>query len=180
MKDVGATSRGPGLLTVGQQRVASKVSRNDHVLPGAGESGDAAGPGAAGGAMRSDYQGDSVTPARSRPQSARSGADDTAEEINDGVAGRRLSQTVIESNYPTDEIHSFSIQEGTAIGMPSVAEMLTETLSRPDDRTWLNRLLPCHRTSRREQKELSELFGGSLAAEGALRARTWHRYGALC
>lgn len=133
-----------------------------------------------GGAVRSDYRGEGVTPARSRSQSARSGADGMAEEIHDGVAGRRVSRTAAESNSARNDAHGFSIQEDTVIGMPSVSEMLTETLSRPDDRTCSNRLLPCRRESRAQEEELSEIFGGSLAAEGALRARTWHRYEALC
>ena len=98
---------------------------------------------------------------------------------NDGGAARRSSRPA--GSTTGSDVRGFSIQEDTVIGMPSVANMLTETLNRPDDdSTCLDSVIDrCRRTTNEEEQELSEVFGSTLAAKGALRAHTWHRWSGL-
>ena len=95
----------------------------------------------------------------------------------DGGAERRSLRAAPGSASVSSDAQGFSIQEDAAIGMPSVANMLTETLDHIDnDSSCLDRCSRCRRTTRPEQEELSE-FRSSLAEKGAARARTWHQFG---
>ena len=117
---------------------------------------------------------------RSGSRDAQSSGDATLEGqpllSNDSGAARRSSRP--SGSTAGTDVRGFSIQEDTVIGMPSVANMLAETLNRPDDdSTCLDSIFDrCRRTTSEEEQELSEVFGSTLAAKGALRAQTWHRY----
>lgn len=137
----------------------------------------------------SEYGSEDTAQGRSALRAGHSGENSGAAEqqhtrSNDSGAERRSSRTVLAGsgiNTGGSDAHGFSIQEDAVIGMPSVVNMLTETLNRADDpSTCFDRFLRCRRTTIDEHEEFAEVFGSSLAAQGALRARTWHRCGRCC
>jgi hypothetical protein len=123
----------------------------------------------------SEYRRSEVQPGHS---SGDSGLGEHQLRSTDGGAGRRALRAAPGSATVGSDVQGFSIQEDVAIGMPSVSNMLTETLDRTDDdSSCLDRCLRCCRPTREQEEKLSELFGSSLAAQGAVRARTWHQFG---
>ena len=135
----------------------------------------------------SEYTSEDAAPGRSALRPERSGENSGAagqhSRSNDSGAERRSSRAGQGgSGAISSDARGFSIQEDAVIGMPSVVNMLTETLNRADDRpsSCFGRFLRRPRTTNEEHEELAEVFGSSLAAQGALRARTWHRCGRCC
>jgi hypothetical protein len=131
-----------------------------------------------GECRRSEGVAAARSPVRPEHSDGNSGVDKHQMRQIDSGAERRSLRAASGTDTVGSDVQGFSIQEDAAIGMPSVANMLTETLDRTDDHSsCLDLFSRCRRTTREEQEELSELFGSSLAAQGAVRARTWHRFG---